>query len=363
MIVKRGKGDLNKVYRPCKISEVVGHDTIKKTVGRALEKGTLPHSLLFTGPSGCGKTTFARVIALGLNCLEGMSGEPCCKCQSCKAILNLNSLAVTEVDAARTSDVGSIRSMIEDLPAAPMGGERFKIAILDEAHNLSGKAEDALLKFLEDTPTHVYIILCTNESQKLKEVTRNRCKTIQFGRLTNVDIYKLLEEVCQFEGFNYNDEVLKYISEESEGVPRAALSYLQQVASEGSWSKEAASLIVNAGVDVDQAEVIDFCRILVKGSFQNSLKFYQQKIKKVPPETVRIVTCGYFVGCLKNSKTEAEARKFSEVVSLLSVPLYHYPKPEHILINNIFKVTQILRGTNVQDNKWGGIAGSPPPRV
>jgi DNA polymerase-3 subunit gamma/tau len=332
-------------------------------VGRALEKGTLPHSLLFTGPSGCGKTTFARVIALGLNCAEGMSGEPCCKCPSCKAILNLNSLAVIEVDAARTSDVGTIRSILEDLPSAPMGGERFRVAIFDEAHNLSGKAEDALLKFLEDTPNHVYLILCTNEYEKLKKVTRNRCKTIQFGRLTNVNIYNLLEQVCQFEGFNYKEDILKYIAEESEGVPRAALSYLQQVSSEASWTKESASLIVNAGVDIDQAEVIDFCRVLIQGYFQESLRFYQQKLKRIPPETIRIVTCGYFVGCLKNSKTESEARRFSDIVSLLSVPFNNYPKPEHILINNIFKISQILRSNNVQNNKWGGVTGSPPPRL
>lgn len=356
MIVRRGKGDLNKIYRPCTLNEVLGHETIKNTVGRALEKGTLPHSLLFTGPSGCGKTTFARIIALGLNCLEGMSREPCCKCASCKAILNLNSLATIEIDAARTSDVNTTRSVIDDLPAAPMGGERFKVAIFDEAHNLSGKAEDALLKVLEDTPDHVHIILCTNESQRLKEVTRNRCKTIQFGRLTDVDVYKLLEQICQFEGFEYKEEVLNYIVKESGGVPRAALSYLQQVASEGSWTKEAASIVINAGMDIDYAELIDFCRVLMKASFKNSLQFYKDKVKKIPAETIRINVCGYFVGCLRNAKTADEARKFSEIINLLAVPFYNYPRPEHILINNIFKISQILRSGNVQNNKWS----SPP---
>jgi len=357
MIVRRGKGDLNKIYRPCKLSEIIGHETIKNTIGQALDKGTLPHSMLFTGPSGCGKTTFARLIALGLNCQDGMSGEPCCKCSSCKSILNLNSLAVVEIDAARTSDVNTTRSVIDDLPAAPMSGEKFKIAIFDEAHNLSGKAEDSLLKILEDTPEHVYIILCTNESQKLKTVTRNRCKTIQFGRLLDADIYNLLEQVCQFEGFVYKKDILSYIVKESFGVPRAALSYLQQIASEGSWTPESASIIINAGVDIEYAEIIDFCRILLQGSFKKSLQLYKDKMRKIPPETIRINVCGYFVGCLRNAKTENEARNFSKIIDLLSVPFYNYPKPEHILINNIFKISQILRSGNVQTNKWSG-----PPR-
>jgi len=335
MIVKRGRGDLNKIYRPCKISEVVGHDIIKKTIGNAIKKSTLPHSLMFTGPSGCGKTTFARIIALGLNCAEGPTPEPCCKCDSCRAILDLNSLAVIEVDAGRTRDVGSTRRVLDDLPAGPMGREPYKIAIFDEAHKLGGKSssEDAILKFLEDTPEHVYLMLCTNEPQKLKEVTRNRCKITQFSRLTNDNIYTLLEEVCQFEGFNYNKEVLGYISAEAEGVPRAALSFLQQVASEGSWTKDASSLIINAGIDIDQTEVMDFCRNIMKHrSFRTALVDYK-KIKTIPLESMRIAMCGFFVGCLRNAKTASEALKFSEIAEFMSVPYFNNPKPEHIFIN------------------------------
>lgn len=345
MIVKRGTGDLNKIYRPCKISEVIGHESIKKMIGNAIEKGKLPHSLMFTGPSGCGKTTFARIIALGLNCKEGPTPEPCCKCHSCKSILNLNSLSVIEVDAGRTGDVGTIRRILDDLPAAPMVDDPYKIAIFDEAHKLGGKSssEDALLKFLEDTPDHVYLMLCTNEPQKLKEVTRNRCKITQFTRLTDAEIYNLLEQVSQFEGFNYSKEVLEYIASEVNGVPRAALSFLQQVASEGSWTRDAVSLIINAGVDIDQIEVWDFCKALMKDkSFKSALARYK-KIKTVPLELMRISICGFFVGCLKNAKTAGEASKYSEIVEFMSIPYFNNPKPEHVFINSLFKITQILR--------------------
>jgi len=344
MIVKRGIGDLNKIYRPCKIDEVVGHETIKRTIKNALEKKTLPHTHMFTGPSGCGKTTFARLIALGLNCVEGPTGNPCCKCTACKATIDLNSLAVIEIDAGRAGDVANTRKILNDLPSAPMGGERYKVAIFDEAHKLGGQSgsEDALLKFLEDTPEHVYVILCTNEPQKLKIVTRNRCKTVQFNRLTDKDIYELLEQVSQFEGFSYTKEILSYIAEESEGVPRAALSYLQMIASEGSWTKEAASLVINAGVDIDYKEVIDFCRVLIKGNFINSIEFYK-KVKSVPPEIMRLTICGFFVGCLKKARSIDDANKFSEIIDFMSKPLFNIPKPEHILTNNFFKITQILQ--------------------
>ncbi len=335
--------DFNVRYRPHKFNQVLGNDNIIRMITKSIINNKLPHAMLFTGVSGCGKTTVARLIALSLNCTDRDElANPCGECISCKAILNLNSLSVQELDGARTGNIDTIRSVLDNLPSAPMGGEPFKVLILDEAHNLSGKAEDALLKFLEDTPGHCYIILCTNELQKLKEVTRNRCKTIQFSRLEDKYIYELLEEVCQFEGFVYNKEVLNYIVEESNGVPRQALSYLQQVGLEGTWTKEAASIMINAGISIDQVEVYEFCKIVLRGSWKDSLKAFK-KIKKIPIETIRISVTGFFVGCMKNAKVLSEAKKYSRVVDIMCNPIYD-SKPEHKFFNNLFKSIDILRG-------------------
>lgn len=345
MIIRRGEGDLNKIYRPCTIKEMIGNQTIKNMIATGIEKGTLPHSIMFTGPSGSGKTTAARIIALGMNCQEGSTANPCCKCSSCKATLDQNSFSVIEVDGARTGNIDTMREVLDNLPAAPMSGDKYKILIIDEAHKLSDKSQSSLLKTLEDNSSHVYIILCTNEPDKLKDVTKNRCKIMQFSRLLDKEIYKLISEVAEFEGMSYKKEILDYIVEESNGIPRQALSYLQQVAADNTWTKESASLIINAGVEVDQIEVFAFCRILLKSNWRSILDAFK-KIKTIPPETVRIVITGFMAGCLRNSRSIEDAKKFSKIVDIISIPHYG-PKPEHILLNSLFKIMMILRGKDV----------------
>jgi len=345
VIPKRGFGDLNKIYRPCTVREVIGNQTIKNMVATGIKKRTLPHSIMFTGVSGAGKTTMARIIALGMNCKEGPTPSPCCKCSSCKATLNQNSMSVIEVDGARTGNIDTMREVLDSLPSAPLSDDKYKILIIDEAHLLSDKSQSSLLKTLEDNMEHVYIILCTNQPEKLKDVTKNRCKIIQFGRLSDREIYYLLENVVEFEGMAYNKEVLEYIIAESNGVPRQALSFLQQVAADNTWTKDAASLIINAGIEIDQIEVFEFCKVLLKSGWGDILKAYR-KIKSIPTETIRIVITGFMAGCLRNAKSIEEAKKFSKVIDIISVT-YYGPKPEHVLMNNLFKIMLILRSRNV----------------
>jgi len=345
MIIKRGFGDLNKVYRPCTTKEMIGNQTIKNMITTGIEKGTLPHSIMFTGVSGAGKTTAARIIALGMNCQEGQTANPCCKCSSCKATLDQNSFSVMEVDGARTGNIDTMREILDNLPSAPMSGDKYKVLIIDEAHLLSNKSQSSILKTLEDNKEHVYIILCTNKPQKLEDVTRNRCKIMQFNRLLDKEIYELLSDVAEFEGMGYKKDILDYIVEESYGIPRQALSYLQQIAADNTWTKESASLIINAGIEIDQIEVFEFCKILLNSNWQGILTAFK-KIKTIPPETVRIVVTGFMAGCLRNSRSIEDAKKFSKIIDIISV-LYYGPKPENILLNNLFKIMMILRGKDV----------------
>jgi DNA polymerase-3 subunit gamma/tau len=346
-IVGRGTGDWSVKYRPCRFEEIHGNERIVTMLKNFIKNSTLPHTLLFTGPAGCGKTTAARILAMALNCsnrIQREDSEPCCRCESCKAILNFNSFAVTEVDAGRTGDVATTRKILDDLPAASMGGEPYKVVIFDEAHNLTGqsKSEEALLKFLEKPPDHVYTMLCTNQPEKFKTVTLSRCKTIQFGRLSVDLLCKLVEGVATWEGVDTRPEnvksMIKYVAEEANGAPRASLTYLQMIASEGSWTKEAASLIINSGVDVDSVEVYDFSKILIKGSWLD-IKAAYEKIKTLPAESIRIAILGFLVGCIKNAKTYEQAELYAKMADTMSY-IYYGPKPEHVLFT---KLCQALR--------------------
>lgn len=346
MIRKRMIGDLNIAYRPYRVDEMFGNTRIKSMLSGFLNNKTLPHASLFVGPPGCGKTTAARIVALGLNCEIGVTPNPCCECSACKAIIHQNSMSVLELDGARVGNVDTIRHALNDLPSAPFGTDRVRVLIIDEAHKMSGAAEDALLKFLEDTPPHVYVILCTNEPQKLKEVTLQRCKQIQFSRLDSESLFNLLEQVSQFEGIPYKKDILNKIVEECEGTPRVALSFLQQISAEGSWTDEAASFILSAGVDIDQREVVELCRLLIKrGSTWKSIQYlFLDLIKKVPAEPMRIALVGFLSGCFRNTQSMEEAIIYARCVDTMKT-LYYGPKPEHVLFLNIFKCYHLIQKT------------------
>lgn len=294
----------------------------------------------------CGKTTFARIVALGLNCETGITPNPCGECASCKAIINQNSMSVLELDGARAGNIDVIRRVLNDLPVAPFGTDRMRVLIVDECHKMSGAAEDALLKFLEDTPPHVYVILCTNEPQKLKEATLQRCKAIHFSRLDAQPLFELLEQVAQFEGMSYKQDILKKIVDECEGTPRIALSFLQQINAEGSWTDESASYILSAGVEIDQKEIVDLCRLLVRrgSTWKSTQQMFLGLIKKVPAEPTRIAIVGFLSGCLKNSQSMEEAVVYARCVDIMK-NLYYGPKPEHVLLLNLFKCYNIIQGT------------------
>jgi len=236
-VVKRGLGDFPNVYRPRRISEVYGQDEIKKYIAHGLNTNTLAHALLFKGVSGTGKTTMARIIATGLICEKGPTSEPCCECDFCKAVLNGNSLALQEFDTAHLSGVDAIRETSGDFCYASMGGERKKIVIFDESHRLTAPAQAALLKPTEDSREHLHLIFCTTE--KLLKTLENRCVQFDFKALSANEIRALLLDVCASEKFDPDPELIENIIFEAEGMPRNALSLLQEAFTLGSANSSA----------------------------------------------------------------------------------------------------------------------------
>lgn len=374
MIIKResrtGSNDLQVVYRPCKIDEMIGQETNKNIIRGNLDSNKVPHSYLFTGPPGCGKTTCARIVALGLNCENtvredkiiaiggkeinpplpwnridgGSTSSPCLECTSCKSVINHNSMDVMEVNVGAYGNKGDVLAIIEDLPTAPFSS-RYRVLIMDEAHKLTGPAQDALLKIIEDGFDHVYFIFCTNEPHKLKAAFIERCNVMNFGRISIDLVYDLLKNVSQFEGIEYDEDVLKYLADESEGVPRRVLVWLKQVVDEGSWTLEAAKQITGVLLDETDPQVMELSRILIKGQWKKSLELYK-KLEKLPAETIRIAVAGFFVGCLKRSRTFPDGRKFSKILDIITVPIYESGKlGRHKFYNYMFKVVDLINNS------------------
>lgn len=346
MIIKResrtGSNDLQTIYRPCKVDEIVGQEPNKKLIRGGLQSGKLPHSHLFTGPPGCGKTTAARIIGLGLTCQEGVGTDPCLKCNSCVSILNHNNMDVQEINVGAYGNKGDIMKVIEDLPTAPFM-TRYKVMIFDEAHKLTAAAQDALLKVIEDGYEHVYFIFCTDEPQKLDNAFVDRCTRMNFGRISISLVYDLLENVSQFEGMEYNKEVLKYLADESQGVPRRALVWLKAVNDSSAWTLEETKEITGVIMDENSAEIIELCRALNRSEWSTAVRLYG-KLKKVPPESVRIAVEGYFTACLKRSKSYGQGRKFSAILDVIGKPIYVTGKTaDNKMYNYMFKVVDLLK--------------------
>jgi len=353
MIIRReskaGANDLNVVYRPCTIDELLGNETNKRIIKKSLDSGKVPHTWLFTGYPGCGKTTAARIIALGLNCkINGVSSTPCLECSSCRSILDGNSIDVKEINVGQSGGKDYVDSIVRDLSSSPFNSN-VKVLIFDEAHELTNAAKDLLLKPLENGYDHVYFIFCTNQPEKLRskkkdagEAFLDRCNILNFNRISTDLITELLLNICEFEGVNYNVDVLKFLSEESVGVPRNAVVWLSQVITENSWTISVAKEICGVLVEENDPQIIDLCRSLNDGKFKKAVTIFTG-MRNVNMESVRITVTGYFVGCLKRSKKVPEARKYSAIVDVLSTPIYEVGRlAGYKWYNYMFKVTDII---------------------
>lgn len=229
---------LARKYRPQRFSEVVGQSHITKTLINALKLNKLSHALLFSGIKGTGKTTVARIIAKAINCKSPLDGyEPCNKCNHCEEITKGVFVDVIEIDAASNRGIDQIRELIENLKYAPAKG-KAKVYIIDEAHMLTKEASNALLKSLEEPPSHVYFILATTEPNKLPPTIISRCQRYDFRRIDLKKMTQFLKEVCIKEGYEIEDAALELIAKEAQGSMRDALSLLDQAMAYGVKTKE-----------------------------------------------------------------------------------------------------------------------------
>ncbi|MBW7996094.1 MAG: DNA polymerase III subunit gamma/tau [Candidatus Glassbacteria bacterium] len=236
---------LARKYRPTVFGEVVAQEHVTRTLVNALAAERISHSYLFSGPRGVGKTTTARLLARAVNCTGSQGTDPCNECDSCRAILAGNSMDVLEIDGASNRGIDEIRDLRERVGYVP-SSSRYKVYIIDEVHMLTTEAFNALLKTLEEPPSHVIFMFATTAPHKIPPTILSRCQRFDFKAVPTADIAGQLEKVFEAEDVKMDREVVEMVARKAEGAMRDALSLADQVIAfcDGDYTVEKASQVL-----------------------------------------------------------------------------------------------------------------------
>jgi DNA polymerase-3 subunit gamma/tau len=216
------------VWRPRRFDDVVGQPHVVRTIRNAVRNGTIAHAYLFSGPRGTGKTTMARLLFKAVNCLNPIDGGPCEQCAICSSANEGRALDLIEMDAASNRGIDDVRELRDKINYAPAEA-RYRVYILDEAHQLTQAAWDALLKTLEEPPPHAILVLATTESHKVPATVISRCQRFDFHRHTAANIRDRLATIAEDEGIQVEGAVLSWLARAARGGMRDAISLLDQL--------------------------------------------------------------------------------------------------------------------------------------
>ncbi|MBV8894943.1 MAG: DNA polymerase III subunit gamma/tau [Acidobacteriaceae bacterium] len=214
-------------YRPQNFTELIGQEHVQKTLANAISSNRLAHGYIFSGQRGTGKTTVARILARCLNCIHGPTPTPCGVCASCIEISAGNSIDVIEIDAASNRGINEMREIRENVRYRP-ARDRYKVFIIDEAHQITKEAFNALLKTLEEPPEWVVFILCTTEANEIPNTIASRCQHFTFRSVDFAELMQRMRYIVEQEGIQADDDVLSVIAQAGEGSVRDSLSALDQ---------------------------------------------------------------------------------------------------------------------------------------
>jgi len=265
---------LYRKYRPQDFDEVVGQEGVVRTLTNAISHGQIRQAYLFAGPRGTGKTSLARILAKALNCDQGPTPKPDKTCHACRAIADGTSLDVIEMDAASQRGIDDVREIRERVVLQPVEG-RYKVYILDEAHQLTDAAWNALLKLIEEPPPHLVFVFCTTDLAKVLPTVRSRCQTFSFSRPRLPDIVRKLRRIADGEGIEAPDAALSLIARSARGAYRDAESTLDQLAAatENEVSVQAVLQLLGA---VEEEALFRLCDLIVDRDTAGALTFVEE---------------------------------------------------------------------------------------
>jgi DNA polymerase III subunit gamma/tau len=295
-------------YRPSRLEDVVGQAPAVKSLKAALASNNMPHAFLFSGPAGTGKTTLSRIVA---------------------SMLKANPANIIELDAATHNGIDDMREITAALKYQGFGDNPIKVIILDECHQLTKQAWQAILKSVEEPPPHVFFALCTTEPGKVPSTIASRCSVYNMQPVGRDDLLDLLEDVCKQEDFDCGPAILNKIVKACEGSPRRALTMLATV---HACTDEQEVEILLQQPD-ENKEVIDLCRQLVSGRLDwKTLTATLKAMPEMPAESVRIVVANYLASCLMGAKSENEVTKFLDILHPFSKPFASSDKMAPLLL-------------------------------
>lgn len=273
---------LARKYRPQNFDDLIGQDALVQTFTNAIKNNRLHHAYILTGIRGIGKTTTARIMAKALNCtgLDGNSGptiHPCGVCENCRAIAEDRHIDVIELDAASRTGVDDMREILDGVRYKPTLG-RYKIYIIDEVHMLSKSAFNALLKTLEEPPSHVKFIFATTEIRKVPVTVLSRCQRFDLQRISIEDLLKLFHRIMEKENISAEEEALEIIAKAADGSARDGLSLLDQAISVGD-GKISANIVKKMIGLADRNRIFELFSCLLQGNLQNVMANLQNQYK------------------------------------------------------------------------------------
>ena len=320
---------LARKYRPQKFADVIGQEHVTRTLKNAIEQGRTAHGYIFSGHRGIGKTTVARILAMALNCrsTDHPVPEPCGVCDSCVEVRAGNSVDVIEIDAATNRGIDEIRELREAARYRP-ARDRFKIYILDEAHQITDAAFNALLKTLEEPPGHVVFMLATTQPEDIPQTIRSRCQHFSFRAVKFDQIVEQLRDICGREGIAADDDALALLSEAGDGSMRDALSLLDQAiaSSEGKLSAESVRQLIGVAPSgileeimqaISRSDSRDILQITDKllGEGQNPVHFARQLVRFLRNAIVAKVSGGESSLLQISSDERARVARVAELFS------------------------------------------------
>jgi DNA polymerase-3 subunit gamma/tau len=265
---------LYRKHRPQSFEEVVGQEAVVRTLSNAIGTDAVRQAYLFAGPRGTGKTSMARILAKCLNCTQGPTTTPDGTCHACRAIAAGTSLDVIEMDAASQRGIDDIREIRDRVVLQPVEG-RYKIYILDEAHQLTDAAWNALLKLIEEPPPHLVFVFCTTDLSKVLPTVRSRCQTFVFQRPRLQDLVKVLRQIADAEGIDAPDQALALVARSGRGAYRDAVSTLDQLAS-ATGNKVTVPAVLELLGTVEEEALFRLCDLVIDRDTAGVLTYVEE---------------------------------------------------------------------------------------